>query len=200
MPASVSTASDWCPSVWPGVAITRIAGVISWSPSMRRYVAPGASIHSQDRVVGGVSNLPFGRLHVDARARKGAVLTGVVRVEVAVHDVRDLVLFDTDLAQDVEDRSADRRVHLVELRVAEAEPGVEQEHPVGMPDDTAHDDTTSVGQSRFGEAELGQLERHDLDVGHGSVGSPSVWVRQRSTWRRKGLPPPIGTRATPFGG
>ena len=113
--------------------------VVAVDEEVRR---PGCLDPLQDRVVGGVSNLPFGRLHVDARARNRAVLTGVVRVEVAVHDVRDLVLFDTGLAQDVEDRSADRRVHLVELRVAEAEPGVEQEHPVGMPDDTAHDDTT----------------------------------------------------------
>ena len=79
-------------------------------------------------MVGGVGDLPFGRLDVD-RARPGsdAVLAGMVGVQVAVGDGGDVADRDAGVCQGVLDPPGGRVVRCVELLVAEPETRIEQE-------------------------------------------------------------------------
>ena len=111
------------------------------------------------------------------------VLTGMVGVEVAVGDGGDVLDRDAGIGQGVTDPPGDRVVSLVELLVAEPEPGIEQEHPAPVTDRIAHDHALPMGQLRLRKPERPKLEGDDLgQLGHASAG----WLEARNGARRVG--------------
>ena len=112
-----------------------------------------------------VGDLPFGRLDVDRDAREEAVLAGMIDMEVAVDDGRDVL---ESRCRPRPGRPATRRavdpVVGVELVVAEAETGVEQEHAAAMADRIGDHDPGLAGMRLIGsEPELAKDQRNDVE-------------------------------------
>ncbi len=146
----------------------------------------------EDRVVGRVGELPFDRLDMDRDVREGGVLAGVVGMEVAVGDGGDLVETDAGLRQDVGDAPGGGLIPGVELGVAEAEAGVEEEDARRVPHGVPDHHPAPVRQLRIREPELPELERDDLrnpSCGHAAgrepLVDPAAPARRRSRPRRR---------------
>ena len=160
----VSTATDWWPAVWPGVATMRTPGRTSWSPGVGRMSAPSKSTHS--RIVWSVvvGQPPFDRLDEDRDVREREVLAGVIGMQVAVDDSGHVGWSDVDAGERIEDPLGADVIRLVELGVAEAEPGVNDDHALGMVDRESHDHPTAALELRLGKPEGAELVGVDGQV------------------------------------
>ncbi len=143
----------------------------------------------EDRVVRRVRDLPLGRLDIDRDPRECAVLTGVVDVQVAVHDGRHVGCREADVGERVADPSRLDPVASVQSVVAEAEPRVEQEDALRMADGVGDDGADLAGERLVGrESESGQVEGQDvLGLDHRVVSLPST-IRTRMSRRGEACP------------
>ena len=172
----MSTAKDWC-----------VPGGLDHADAIHDVVIAGDSLIArarevdplEDRVLGRVGDLPFAGLHVDRDAREGAVLAGVIDVEVAVRDGDHVIEAEVRLREDVGDASRLDPVARVQLGVAEAEPRVEQDDPAPVADGITHHDAATVGEGRVREPEVGKVERDDLrDASHWGLAAGVVVGRR----------------------
>jgi hypothetical protein len=63
------------------------------------------------------------------------------------------------------DRGRSRRIRLIELGIAEPEPGIEQHHALAVPDRIDHHHAPPHRGTVLREPEVSDLDRHDLRDG-----------------------------------
>ena len=153
--------TDWCPGVWPGVATRWTPSTISSSPSTSRSRSRGTAAHSaivyRDRCASACSAV-WTKRGVDQ-----PLLAAMVEVKMGEHDRGDVADLEMHRRQSVPECHDLRAVPVVDDEVALADPGVDEDHTVGVPD------RPGVDRERFERAVLGVPFGHP---GHAREGQP----------------------------
>ena len=119
---------------------------------------------------------------MDWAAGERGVLSAVIEMQVRIGDRHHVVGVDPTCAKQLRQVADDRPVLLLDLRAAEADPRVEEQHSVGMDYRVSHHGTRASGErAAIGVHEVGDLECFDPngrptdEVGH----APMVMAARR---------------------